>query len=81
LFGVMKVLQKAARKTKMPIEEIQRSFWVEEVNEIWSDDMEIFKLLERKKLHNYLTNGQEVSKLKAKILHLNRIINECRPRL
>jgi hypothetical protein len=83
LFGIMKFVEKMLRKIKPPIniEEVQRSFWVSEVNEAWSDDMEIFVLIDRNKLNKCLANERRPSELKAKILYLNRMINECGARL
>jgi hypothetical protein len=83
LFGIMTFVENMLKKIKPPvnIEEVQRSFWVSEVNEAWSDDMEIFELIDRNKLNKCLANEWRPSKLKAKILYLNRMINECGARL
>jgi len=83
LFGIMTFVENMVGKIKPPINvaEVQRSFWVSEVNETWSDDMEIFEIIDRNKLNRCLANEQGSSKLKAKIIYLNRIINECGARL
>ena len=78
LFGVKKLLQHAFLKPTQPIEEVQRSYWVDEVNRTWSDNMEIFELIDRDKLHTVFANTQRVPELKAKLIYLDRIINECR---
>lgn len=82
-FKTMNLIKNIMGKVKPPVnlEEIQRSFWVAEVNKTWSDNMEIFELIDQDKLNSNLTKGRDVSKLKAKILYLNRIIKECRPKL
>lgn len=83
LFGIITLAQNMIRKIKTPIslEEVQRSFWVDEVNALWSDDMEIFEFIDRNKLSRYLANGRRPSEMKAKILYLNGIINECGAKL
>ncbi|MHC4189750.1 MAG: hypothetical protein ACYSUB_08805 [Planctomycetota bacterium] len=83
LFRIMTFVENMLKKIKPPvnIEEVQRSFWVSEVNEAWSDDMEIFELIDRNKLNKCLANERRPSELKAKILYLNRMINECGARL
>jgi len=83
LFGTMKLLEDVMSKIKptTTVEESQRLFWVDEVDGNWSDDMEVFDLIDRNKLNKLLVSGQEGPKLKAKILYLNRIINEFKPHL
>jgi len=83
LFGIMAFVENMLKRIKPPvnIEEVRRSFWVDEVNALWSDDMEIFELIDRNKLNKCLANERRPSELKAKILYLNRMINECGARL
>lgn len=71
------------RKVKPLVDpaEFQRPFWVNQVNNKWSDDMEIFELIDRGKLNKSLVSESDAPKLKAKILYLNRMINECKPKL
>lgn len=80
---VMRLIESFARKLKAPVDmaELQRSFWVSEINEMWSDDMAIFEVIDRKKMNNCFTNRQGVSKLRAKILYLNRIVEKCKVKL
>ena len=82
-FGLTRSLKSSVRRIKEPItiEEIQRSFWVNEVNDKWSDDMEVLELVDRKKLSGFLATGQEVQMLKASLLYLNKIIEEYKIRL
>ena len=71
------------RKIKPPISpaEFQRSFWIQEVNEMWSDDMKIYELIDRSKLKRHLTHESQILKLKAKIIYLNKLLDECNPSL
>jgi hypothetical protein len=80
---VMKRIEGLKRKVR-PLHrpgEIQRCFWVDEVNKSWSDSMEIFKLVDQDKLSKALRRDPYPSKLKAKIVYLGRLIRECQPSL
>ncbi len=80
---IMRLVENFSRKVKPPtrLEEIQRSFWIDEVEKDWSDNMTIFEVVDRNKLNKYLANESYNPKLKAKIIYLNRIIEKCRPKL
>jgi len=80
---IMRVIQSSIRKVKPPTDLalIHRSFWVDEVEDNWSDDMEIFEVLDRAKFAKQLASDPYITKLKAKVIYLNRIMNECKPKL
>ena len=80
---IMRVIQSSIRKVKPPTDLalIHRSFWVDEVEDNWSDDMEIFEVLDRAKFAKQLAGDPYITKLKAKVTYLNRIMNECKPKL
>ncbi len=62
--------------------EFQRPFWVNEVNNEWSDDMEIFELIDRGKLNKRLVGESDAPKLKAKTIMSKRfhLISLCSAR-
>jgi hypothetical protein len=80
---IMRGIQNVNRRLRQPthLELIHRSFWVDEVDSNWSDDMEIFEILDRVKFARQLAHDPYVPKLKAKVIYLNRLMNECKPRL
>jgi len=80
---IMRAIEHLKTRIMRPIDktEVQRSFWVSEIDEIWTDHMEIFELIDRNRLNKCLANDPQVYKLKAKIIYLNRLINECKPKL
>lgn len=80
---IMRWVENCASMINPPIDpaEIQRSFWVSEINEIWADNMGIFELIDRNKLNKCLAHEPHISKLKAKIIYLNRLMDECSPKL
>lgn len=69
------------RRPSIKLEEIHRAFWVDQVEREWSNDIAIFQVIDRKKMDKWLARDPYVSKLKAKILYLNRLIDECNPRI
>jgi len=83
LCGAMKWSQNVAAKIRPrdAIAEVQRAFWVNEVDEAWSSDLEIFVILDRNKFKKHLARESYATKLKAKMLFLNRVITECNPKL
>jgi len=86
LINLMAWMKNFWRKCKASTEtqrltKLQHAFWVSEVDEAWSDELEIFAILDRNKLKAHLTCQSYPSKLKAKILFVNRVITECKPKL
>ena len=79
---IMRGIQNFSRKLRQPthLELIHRSFWVDEVENNWSDDMEIFDVLDRAKFAKQLARDPYVPKLKAKVIYVNRLMNECKPK-
>lgn len=67
-------------RSRMMIPEMQRSFWVEEVNKRWSDDLAVFALIDKQLLGQVLVDNPGSFMLKARALYLNRLIEECNPR-
>jgi len=69
-------LEKIKSKTKntFTIAETQRKFWIDEVDKNWSSDLKIFEIIDIDKLNSNLTNNIYASTLKAKILYLNKLI-------
>jgi hypothetical protein len=80
---IMRAVKNSIGKVKLPthLELVHRSFWADEVEKIWSDDMEIFEVLDRAKFAKQLARDPYVPKLKAKAIYLNRILNECKPQV
>lgn len=56
-------------------------FWLRALDENYSDDAEIFDIIDKIKLENALQNSNDNSKnrLKAKIIYLNKIIEDYKP--
>lgn len=67
------------RSKAVSLGELQRSFWLEEINTQWMNDMAIFDFIDRKKLSRYFETGFLVPKTKAKLLYINRLVNEFSP--
>ncbi len=73
--GFLKSRLKADSKDNAP------KFWLRALDENYSDDAKIFDILDKAKLENALQNGSDNSKnrLKAKIIYLNKIIEDYKP--
>jgi len=63
-------------KSSVRLADIQRSFWIDEVKKQWSENMAIFQIIDPNKLKKHLPFDSHASKLKAKIVYLNKIIDE-----
>ena len=83
LVDIMQCIQsmKARIVPQRVIAEVQRSFWVNEVNKAWSEDMEILEVIDPNRLKTCLAREKRPTHFKAKIIYLNRLINECNARL
>jgi hypothetical protein len=71
----LKCLLRTDREDSIP------KFWLRAVNENYFDNMKIFDIVDKVKLENVLWNSNDTSKnrLKAKIIYLNKIIEEYQP--
>jgi hypothetical protein len=56
--------------------EIDRRFWVRVVKDSYLDDMRIFDVIDRDKFKNTLNRRSDRKKLLAKVVYLNRLIEE-----
>ncbi len=69
-------------KTKPKFAELQREFWLQNVENAWSDNSgPIFHILDYNKLSQHLPRDDESSKLKAKILYIDKLLTEFDPKL
>lgn len=69
------------KKSTVRLSDIQRSFWIDEINEQWSENMAIFEIIDLHKFKKHLPFDSHASKLKAKIVYLNKIMQECKSQL
>jgi hypothetical protein len=56
--------------------ELERDFWLDQIDNEWSEDMKIFELIDKNKLRTVLEREIYSSQLKAKILYVNRLLTE-----
>jgi hypothetical protein len=78
-FGSMHFLNSLfARKFQTPVKfaELQRDFWIDKIDNEWSQNMSVFAFIEKKKLSTILKRDAYGNKLKAKILYINKLIKE-----
>jgi|GEM_PF-3311521 len=58
------------------IGEIQRSFWTDEVNKNWSDDMPILEIIDSRKLAVHAATKPFASRIRAQLIYLNHLATE-----
>ena len=63
-------------KGEKSLAEIQRRFWMEKIDGLWSEDMLIFKYVDREKLNRYFRMSPTKYHLKARILYIERLMRE-----
>lgn len=56
--------------------EIQRKFWIDEIQSQWTNDMNIFDFIDNKKLNIWLEKDNIGNQLKAKLLYLENLKDE-----
>lgn len=76
---LLKFTRNIRRKKVYPIapSDFQRSFWKDEILKQWKEDMMIFEIIDSQKLKKYIPFEPYPSQLNARILYLNRILEEC----
>lgn len=82
-FDTLLKLQRFFQSMKKPQPkpaQFQRSFWIDAVNYEWSDHMNIFEIIDPNKLIRHFEREDDPSRLKAKIIYINKLIDECKPR-
>jgi len=83
LLKLTRFIEGTINKVSPPVRmaEIDRCFWIDKVNEKWSDDMVVFEIVDRNKVSSSLRYDGYASKLQAKIIYLNRLIAESQARV
>lgn len=64
------------QKTTASFATLQRAFWVEQIKTHWTDNMAVFQFLDRAKLIRYLQTEPRKELIMAKILYINRLLEE-----
>ena len=84
--GSLRRIRKAIRRKALrragvsDLAETNRSFWVQAIDEKWSDDLDILSIIDRRKLDAFLRTHPHTSRLKAKILYLDWLLKQTSPR-
>lgn len=68
---------KKYKKSEVKPSDIQRAFWIKEIDKKWSKNMPIFEYIDHKNLQKRLLYDPHPAKLKAKIMYLDRILTTC----
>ncbi len=69
------------RKNNVRLAELQRNYWLDRIQETWSDTHQVFNIIDEAKLKRYLDRDTYPSKTKAKIIYLDKLMNEFSPRI
>ncbi len=79
LFSAMHAVRRLRHRVRpeVMIGEVQKDFWVDEVNRNWSDDLPILEILDRKKLAAHMAAKPHTPRLKAQLIYLDRLIAAC----